>query len=57
MGGIPVVDMAHEPLGFVSGGFKESQLNWVVVHNKTCAILSICRQLSNPTIGGGERIG
>ena len=28
MSGIPVVDMAHEPLGFVSGGFKGSQLNW-----------------------------
>ena len=44
--GIPVVDMAHEPLGFVSGGFKESQLSWAVVDKEVCAILSVCRRLS-----------
>ena len=44
--GIPVVDMAHEPLGFVSGGFKGSQLGWAVAERKACAILSVCRRLS-----------
>ena len=29
--GIPVVDMAHEPLSFVSGRFKGSKINWTVV--------------------------
>ena len=44
--GIPVVDMAHEPLGIVSGGFKGSQLNWAVVDKEAFAILSVCRRLS-----------
>ena len=44
--GIPVVNMAHETLGFVRGGFKGSQLSWTVVDKETCAILSVCRQLS-----------
>ena len=44
--GILVVDMDHEPLGFVSGGFKGSQLNWTVVDKEAFAILSVCRRLS-----------
>ena len=44
--GIPVMDMAHEPLGFVSGGFKRSQLNWAVVDKEAFVILSVCRRLS-----------
>ena len=44
--GIPVVNMAHETLGFVSGGLKGSQINWTVVDKEACAILSVCRQLS-----------
>ena len=44
--GIPVVDIAHEPLGFVSGGFKGSQLNWAVVDKEAFDILSVCRRLS-----------
>ena len=44
--GIPVVNMAHEPLGFVSGGVKGSQLNWTVVDKEACAVLSVCRRLS-----------
>ena len=43
--GIPVVNMAHESLGFVSGGFKEAQLNWTVGDKEACAILSVCRRL------------
>ena len=43
MSGIPVVDTAHEPLGFVSGGFKESQLNCAVVDKEACAFLGVCR--------------
>ena len=46
MSGIPVVDMAHEPLGFVNGGFKGSQLNWAMVDKEAFAILSVCRRLS-----------
>ena len=33
-------------LGFVSGGFKGSQLNWAVVDKEAFAILSVCRRLS-----------
>ena len=29
--GVPVEDMTHEPLGFLSGIFKGSQLGWVTV--------------------------
>ena len=36
----------YEPLGFVSRGFKGSQLNWTVVDKEACAILSVCRRLS-----------
>ena len=46
MSGIPVMDMAHEPLGFVSGGFKGSQLNWAVVDKEAFVIVSVCRRLS-----------
>ena len=49
---IPVVDMGHELLGFVSGGFNRSQLNWAVVDKEACAILSVCRQLSYLLLGG-----
>ena len=44
--GIPVVDMSHEPLGFVSEGFKGSQLHWAVVDKEAFTILSVCRRLS-----------
>ena len=37
MSGILVVDMAHEPLDFVSGGFKGSQLNWDIYIDGTCS--------------------
>ena len=37
---------SYDPLGFVSGGFKASQLNWTVVDKEACAILSMCRRLS-----------
>ena len=43
---IPVVDMVHEPLGFVRVEFKTYQLNWAVVDKEACAILSVCRRLS-----------
>ena len=46
MSGIPVVDMAHEPLSFVSGEFKGSHINWAVVYKGACIILSVCRRLS-----------
>ena len=44
--GIPVVDVSHEPLSFVSEECKGSQLNWVVVDKEACAILSVCWRLS-----------
>ena len=37
---------SYEPLGFVSRGFKGSQLNWTVVDKEACAILSVCWRLS-----------
>ena len=55
--GIPVVYMAHEPLGFVSGGFKGSQLNWYVVGKEACAILSVCRRLSYLLWDGSDSFG
>ena len=44
--GIPVMDMAHKPLGFVSGEFKGSHLNWALVAAETFTILSMCQRLS-----------
>ena len=44
--GIPVMGMAHEPLGFVSGEFKGSHLIWALVAKQTFATLSVCRWLS-----------
>ena len=46
MSGFLVLDMVHESLVFVSGGFTASQLNWDVVNKEACAILSVCRRLS-----------
>ena len=38
--------MAYEPLGFVSGGSKGSQLSWAVVDKEACCTLSDHRNLT-----------
>ena len=44
---IPVMDMAHGPLRFVSGEFEGSQFNWAVADKEACAIFSVCWRLSS----------
>ena len=44
--GIPVVDMAHKLLEFVTEKeLKGLPLNWAVVDKEACAILSVCWRL------------
>ena len=38
--GLSFMDMSHEPLAFLSGVFRGSQLCWPTVHKKSFAILS-----------------
>jgi len=42
---IPVEDMSHEPLGFLSGTFRGSQLRWATVDKEGFAIVSTFRRL------------
>ena len=37
--------MRHEPLGFVSGAFKNAQLRWPIVDKEAFAIVSTCRRM------------
>ena len=43
--GLPVEEMSHEPLGFVSGAFKGSQLRWSTVDKEGFTIVSIFKRL------------
>ena len=45
--GVPVEDMTHEPLGFLSGTFKGSQLRWATVDNKYFAMVSTSKRLEH----------
>lgn len=42
---IEVEDMSHEPLGFLSGYFRGSQLRWATVDKEGYAIISTFRRL------------
>ena len=37
---LPVEDMTHEPLAFLSGTFKGSQMRWATIDKEGFAILS-----------------
>ena len=36
---LPVEDMTHEPLAFLSGTFKRSQMRWATIDKKGFAIV------------------
>lgn len=42
---VSVDDMYHEPSGFISGAFKESQLRWLTVDKEASAVVCIFRRL------------
>jgi RNase H-like domain found in reverse transcriptase/Reverse transcriptase (RNA-dependent DNA polymerase) len=43
----PVLEQAHEPLGFVSGAFQGSQQRWPIVEKEAFAILETCLRLEH----------
>ena len=43
--GVPVEDMTHEPLGFLSGTFKGSQQRWATVDKESFAMVSTFKGL------------
>ena len=49
---MPVAEMSHEPLGFVSGAFKNAQVRWPVIDKEAFAIISTCRRLQFLFWGG-----
>lgn len=53
--GMLVKDMAHEPLRFVSGALKGSQLRWAIVYKEVLAALSTSR-ISDYLLWGGAVI-
>ena len=50
--GIAVEDMTHEPLGFLSGVFRGSQLRWATVDKEGYAIVSTFHRLEYLMWGG-----
>eukprot|EP00903_Cladosiphon_okamuranus_P017435 g16059.t1 len=50
--GVVVEDMSHEPLGFLSGTFRGSQLRWATVDKEGFAIISTLRRLEYLLWGG-----
>ena len=44
---LPVEDMTHEPLGFLSGTFKGSQMRWATIDKEGFAIVSTFRRLEH----------
>ena len=53
--GVPVEEMSHEPLGFVTGAFRGFQLNWSIVDKEGFAIVAAIRRLEY-LIWGGVKI-
>ena len=45
--GLPLEDMTHEPLAFLSGSFKDSQLRWATIDKEGYAIVSTFRRLEH----------
>ncbi|CAM9632795.1 unnamed protein product, partial [Sphacelaria rigidula] len=44
---LPVEDMTHEPLAFLNGNFKGSQMRWATIDKEFFAILSTFRRLEH----------
>ena len=44
---VPVEDMSHEPLAFLSGSFKGSQMRWATIDKEGFAIVSTFRRLEH----------
>ena len=44
---LPVEDMTHEPLAFLSGTFKRSQMRWATIDKKGFAIVSTFGRLEH----------
>ena len=44
---LPVDDMTQEPLAFLSGTFKGSQMRWATIEKEGFAIVSTCRRLEH----------
>ena len=44
---VPVEDLPHEPLAFLSGSFKGSQLRWATIDKEGFAIVSTFRRLEH----------
>ena len=42
---VPVEDITHEPLGFLSGTFKGSQQRWATVYKEGFAMVSTFKRL------------
>ena len=53
--GMALENMSHEPLGFLSGSFKGSQLRWATVDKEGFAIVNTFRRLEY-LLWGGVRI-
>ena len=43
--GLTADDMSHEPLGFVSGAFKNAQVRWPIIDKEAFAIISTCKRM------------
>ena len=43
---MPVEEMSHEPMGFLSGAFKGPQLRWPTVDKEAFAVVSTFRRLA-----------
>ena len=44
---LPLEDMTHEPLAFLSGTYKGSQMRWATIDNDGFAIVSTFRRLEH----------
>ena len=44
---LPLEDMTHEPLAFLSGTFKGSQMRWATIDKYGFAIVSTFRRLEH----------
>ena len=51
-GSVAIADMAHEPLGFLSGPFRGSQERWATVDEEGFAIVSTFKWVSYLFWGG-----
>ena len=50
--GVALENMSHEPLAFLSGSFKGSQVRWATVDKEGSAIVNTFRRLEYVLWGG-----